>query len=369
MRVIAYISRVLVGLVFIFSGFVKGVDPLGTAFKIEDYFIAYGMEWAIPLTLTLSIFLCTLEFTLGVAMLINLRLKQLSWPLFLMMIFFTILTFFDAIYEPVPDCGCFGDAIKITNWETFYKNLVLIVFVIIIFFYRNRYRPWLTPNAANIFVLVIALGFTYFSYYQYRHLPWINFLEWKVGTDLVPDDPGEAKIYLTYQNKITGETKEYLSPLYPWDDPEWLAQWEFVDQRTDDSGVIKGHTLQIYDAEGYDLTETFVNNPDYQFLVVSYNLRLASKKGFRKMDQLYHDIYHDGYSVIVITGSLEHDIEKWRHDKHPDWEIYHADDIELKMMIRSNPGLILLKDGVVLGKWHWRDLPDYQVIKQAFPGM
>jgi hypothetical protein len=119
-------------------------------------------------------------------------------------------------FEPVPDCGCFGDAIILTNWETFYKNLVLIVFVIIIFFYRNRYRPWLTPRAANIFVLIIALGFAYFSYYQYRHLPWIDFLGWKVGTDLVPDDPGEAKIYLTYQNKVTGETKEYLSPHYPW---------------------------------------------------------------------------------------------------------------------------------------------------------
>ncbi|MBW6459548.1 MAG: hypothetical protein K0B08_03155 [Bacteroidales bacterium] len=369
MRVIAFISRVFVGLVFTFSGFVKGVDPLGTAFKMEDYFIAYEMEWAIPLTLSLSILLCTLEFTLGVAMLINLRLKKLSWPLFLLMLFFTVLTFFDAIYEPVPDCGCFGDAIKLTNWETFYKNLVLIVFVIIIFFYRNRYKPWLTPKAANIFVLVIALGFAYFSYYQYRHIPWIDFLGWKVGTDLVPNDPGEAKIYLTYQNTVTGERKEYLSPHYPWNDPEWMEQWEFVDQRTDDSGVIKGHTLQIYDAESYDLTETFISNPDYQFLVVSYSLRLASKKGFRKMDQLYHDIYHDGYSVIVITGSLEHDIQKWRYDKHPEWEIYHADDIELKMMIRSNPGLILLKDGVVLGKWHWRDLPDYQVIKQAFPGM
>lgn len=369
MKVFALVSRILVGLVFIFSGFVKGVDPLGTAFKIDDYFIAYGMDWAIPFSLFLSIFLCTLEFTLGVAMLLNLRLKQLSWPILLLMVYFTILTLIDALYNPVPDCGCFGDAIKLTNWETFYKNLVLIVFIGIIFYYRKRFVPWLTPKAGNFAVLILAAGFAYFSYYQYRHLPWIDFLDWKIGKDMVPDDPGQAKIYLTYQHKYTGETKEYLSPHYPWNDSVWIAEWEFLNQRTDESGVMKGHTLQIYDAEGFDLTETFISNPDYQFLVVSYSLKQASEKGFRKMDRLYHDIYHDGYSVIVITGSLEQDIAFWRHDKHPHWDVYHADDIELKMMIRSNPGLILLKEGVVLGKWHWRDLPDYQELKLTFPDM
>lgn len=363
------ISRILVALVFIFSGFVKGVDPLGTAYRIEDYFIAYGMDWANPLSLFLTIFLCALEFTLGMALLLNLRIKLISWPLWLLMIFFTILTFFDAIYNPVPDCGCFGDALKLTNWETFYKNIVLIILVGIIFFYRKKFHSIFLPRIDHIAIMSIFAGFTIFSVYQYRHLPWIDFLGWKTGTDLVSDNPGEAKIYLTYRNKITGEEKEYLSPDYPWNDSTWVAEWEFADQRIDDSGVIRGHSLKIYDTTGNDFTETFINNPGYQFLVVSYNLGAASRKGFGKIDKLYGDIYHDGHSLIVLTGSLEDEIQSFRQGLHPELEFYQADDVELKMMIRANPGLILLKDGVVLGKWHYRDLPDYIELKEEFPGL
>jgi uncharacterized membrane protein YphA (DoxX/SURF4 family) len=363
------ICRILVALVFLFSGFVKGVDPLGTAYRIEDYFIAFGMDWANPLALFLSIFLCAFEFTLGAALLLNLRLKYLSWPLLLMMIFFTLLTLNDALFNPVPDCGCFGDALKLTNWETFYKNIVLIVLVLIIFFYRKKFHSMFLPRIDHVTIIAIFTGFALFSVYQYRHLPWIDFLGWKTGTDLAPDDPGKAKVYLTYCNKITGEEKEYLSPDYPWNDSTWVAEWEFVDQRIDDSGVIKGHSLEIYDAAGNDVTETFINNPGYQFLVVSYDLGAASRKGFEKIDRLYGDIFRDGHSMIVLTGSLQEEIEPFRQGLHPDLEFYQADDIELKMMIRANPGLILLKDGVVMGKWHWRDIPDYKDLKEEFPGL
>lgn len=363
------ISRILVGLVFIFSGFVKGVDPLGTAYRIEDYFIAFGTDWANPLSLFLSIFLCAVEFTIGVSLLLNLRLKLVSWPLLLMMIFFTVLTLNDAIYNPVPDCGCFGDALKLTNWETFYKNIVLLIPVGIIFFYRNKFHSVFLPKIDHLAIMVIFAGFTFFSVYQYRHLPWIDFLGWKTGTDLVPDNQVKAKIYLTYRHKITGETKEYLSPNYPWNDSTWVADWEFADQRIDDSGVIKGHSLKIFDAEGNDYTEAFINNPGYQFLVASYSLDAASRKGFEKIDKLYNDVLLGGHSLIVLTGSLEDEIQSFRTGLHPGIEFYQADDVELKMMIRANPGLILLKDGVVMGKWHWRDLPGYNDLKDEFPDL
>jgi uncharacterized membrane protein YphA (DoxX/SURF4 family) len=365
------ISRILVALVFIFSGFVKGVDPLGTAYRIEDYFVAFGTNWAIPLSLFLSIFLCAVEFTLGVALLLNLRIKILAWPLLLMMIFFTILTLNDAIYNPVPDCGCFGDALKLTNWTTFYKNIVLVILVLIIFFYRKKYRSIFLPRIDHIGIAVIFTGFVMFSVYQYCHLPMIDFLGWKTGTDLVPDNPGKAKTYLTYRNKITGEEKEYLSPDYPWNDSAWVAQWEFKDQRVDDSGVIKGHNLKIFDASGNDYTQTFINNPGYQFLVASYSLEDASRKGFEKIDRLDDDIVSHGHSLIVLTGSLPEEVEYFRKGLklHPDLEFYQADDIELKMMVRANPGMILLKDGVVMGKWHWRDVPDYEELKEEFPDL
>lgn len=369
MKITANISRILVALVFIFSGFVKGVDPLGTAYRIEDYFLAFGMDWANPLSLFLSVFLCVFEFTLGAALLFNLRLKYMSWPLLLLMIFFTVLTLNDAIFNPVPDCGCFGDAIKLTNWVTFYKNIVLLILIGIIFIYRNKYHSMFLPGIDHSAIVLIFAAFALFSVYQYRHLPMIDFLGWKKGTDLLPDNPGKAKIYLTYRNKTTGEEKEYLSPDYPWNDSTWAAQWEFKSQRADDSGVIKGHSLKIFDASGNDVTETLVHNPGYQFLVASYNLGESSRKGFEKIDELDEEVYRDGHALAVLTGSLQEEIDTFRQGLHPDLEFYQADDIELKMMIRANPGLILLKDGVVLGKWHWRDLPDYKELKEQFPGL
>ena len=137
----------------------------------------------------------------------------------------------------------------------------------------------------------------------------IDFLGWKTGTDLVPDNPGQAKIYLTYRNKITGEEKEYLSPNYPWNDSTWVAQWEFVDQRIDDSGVIKGHNLKIFDSAGNDFTETFINNPDTSSWLLPIALNEASRKGFEKIDRLYGDVYKDGHSLIVLTGALQDEIQ------------------------------------------------------------
>ena len=364
MKILANISRLLVALVFLFSGFVKGVDPLGTAYRIEDYFVAFGTDWAIPLSLFLSIFLCAVEFTLGAALLFNFRLKLMAWPLLLMMVFFTLLTLNDAIYNPVPDCGCIGDALKLTNWETFYKNVVLIVLVIIIFVYRNKYKSVFVPKIDYIGILIIFLAFSYFSFHQYRHLPVIDFLGWKKGTDLVPDNPGLAKTYLTYRNKATGATKEYLSADLPWKDTIFMKEWEFVDQRIDDSGVIKGHNLKIFDTAGSDYTESIINNPDYQFIVASYNLGESSRKGFEKIDRFYGEAIKDGHSLVVLTGSLPDEIADFKKGLHPDLEFYNADDTELKMIVRANPGIILLKDGIVIDKWHWRDLPDYAEWKE-----
>jgi hypothetical protein len=225
------------------------------------------------------------------------------------------------------------------------------------------------PRIDHIAILLIFLAFGFFSIYQYRHLPWVDFLGWKTGTDLVPDNPGKEKVYLTYRNKVTGETKEYLSPDYPWNDSTWTANWEFVEQRIDDSGVIKGHTLKIFDVEGNDQTETFINNPGYQFLVSSYSLGSSSPKGFKKINRLFEDVTRNNHSLVVLTGSLDAEIQSYRKELSPDLEFYNADDVELKMMIRSNPGLILLKDGVVMGKWHWRDIPDYEDLKEDFPGL
>lgn len=366
MKTAAHISRILTGLVFLFSGFVKGVDPLGMTYRIEDYFIAYGTEWAIPMALTLTLLLCTLEFMLGFAMFFNLGLKKLSWILLGLMIFFLILTFFDAIYNPVPDCGCFGDAIKLTNWQTFYKNIVLFILAILIFAYRKKFRP--LPGIAGQWAVlgIAAAGFFAFSIYQYRHLPCIDFMDWKKGTDLVPDNPGVAKIYLIYRNKATGETAEFLSPNYPWNDSTWLSQWEFVDQRIDDSGVVKGHSLVIFDMEGNDATDYFISNPSWQFLLVAYDLEIADPDGMEAALRLGQRLTEQGFSFILLTGSLQEEIENFQAKYPSEVEYYNADDTELKIMVRANPGLVLIRDGVVIDKWHYHDLPGMEQLDRDY---
>lgn len=368
MKFIRNFSRLLVGLVFIFSGIVKGIDPMGTAYRIDDYVIAYGIEWAMPLSLFFSVFLCTLEFMLGISLLFNAWIRKTVWILFPMMIFFTILTLVDALWEPVPDCGCFGDAIKLTNWETFYKNIVLIILTAVIFFNRRKFRPPHIRGYAFTILMVFSVGFLYTSLYSLNHLPFIDFREWKVGNDMDPEDTGEPKIYLLFENKETGEQKEYLSPDYPWQDSVWMSKWEFVEQRVDESEILRSHNLVIEDTAGNNLTNSFISNLDYQFYIIAYDLRTTNIKSFEKINALYREVDEDGYSMIVLTSSLPDDVMRFREkigaDRHLDF--YVADDIVLKTIIRANPGLMLMKDGIILGKWHYNDIPHYQIVKDEY---
>ena len=362
------VSRLLVGLVFIFSGFVKGVDPLGTAYRIEDYFIAYQAEWAIPLALFLAVFLCTIEFILGISLLFNAAIKKTSWVLFLLMIFFTFLTLVDAIWEPVPDCGCFGDAIKLTNWETFYKNIVLIILVSVIFLGRHRFRPPQFLGYSFFVLLLFTVGFVWFSEYNIKHLPVLDFRAWKVGNDMAPEGGGEVKTYLTYRNIETGEETEFISSELPWQDSVWMANWEFVDQREDDSDVIRAHELIIESEDGEYLTEYFVENPDFQFMLISWDVEEAEWDGFYEALALFAYSNEEGHSFIVVTSSLPEVVEVLKEELllPDDLEFYFGDDTVLKSMIRANPGLILLKDGIVLGKWHYNDFPDYEDIRSTY---
>ena len=366
MKFLRNFNRIFIGLVFIFSGFVKGIDPLGTMYRIEDYFIAYGTEWAISVALFLSIFLCTLEFVLGIVLVLNICVRQLSWILFLLLIFFTLLTLYDAIYNPVPDCGCFGDAIKLTNWATFYKNLILLAFVFIIFFSRKAFRSPFSKSVEYLITIVFAALFIGFSCYSYNHLPIIDFREWKTGNDMTPNDKEKVKIYLTYMNKETGEEKEYLSPDYPWQDSVWMSKWEFVDQRIDESEMGKDIELVIENEYGDDVTEDFIYNIDYQLLVIIHDLKKANLTAFTKIDNLFINADHDGYSLIVLTSNFPDEVNQFIQYFDPYLEFYYADDIVLITIIRSNPGLILMKNGVVLGKWHYNDFPDYSELKETF---
>ncbi|MBE0639433.1 MAG: hypothetical protein IH598_13030 [Bacteroidales bacterium] len=361
-------SQVLIGLLFLFSGFVKAVDPLGTAYQIEDYLDVYRINYGFGLSIFLSFTLNATELLLGGLMLLNIKHKITPWLVAFMMGVFTLTTLYDAIYNPVPDCGCFGDAVIMTNWQTFYKNLAINVFVLIVLL--GRFKVFSVFRSATEWRLAatLAILFTGFQYMNYINLPMLDFRPYKIGNRLTPENPQPVKNYLTYRNKITGETKEYLSPDYPFDDPEWLENWEFVSQRIDDPNKVNGMNLSVIDFYGEDLTKYIMQNPDYHFIAVAWNLDKSDKDAFQLINQLYLSAEQKGIQFIVLTATLEEQIQEFIVSQalSPDMQFHYSDDIELKTMIRANPGLFLIHDGVIVKKWHHNDLPEWGVLEQEY---
>jgi len=366
MKTVRTLFRILVGLVFIFSGFVKGIDPLGTAFRMEDYFLAFGTTWAIPASLPLSIILCVAEFVLGVCLLFNLALRRMAWVLILMMTYFTILTFFDATYNLVPDCGCFGEAVKLSNVATFIKNLILMVFIVPIFIWRSKYKSAIGIRGDIVVITLFTIAFGGLSVWSVRHLPLIDFMDWKTGNRINQKETQPVKFFVTYKSKLTGEEKEYLSPNYPWNDSTWLAEWEFAGQRVEDPNALAGAVLKVEDLQGNDVTRSILDYPDYHFIFTSWNLEKARDNAFNEILPFYVQARDAGIPFICITSALPEEIRAFRLKHGTAFEYYNADDIVIKTMVRSNPGLILLKDGVVIAKYNSRDIPPFSEIRKKF---
>ncbi len=350
------IVRILLGLLFIFSSFVKGIDPIGTAYRVEDYLLAYGLDSLTALKLYFAIALITTEFVLGFALLFKLRYKIAARGTFLMMIFFLVVTWFDATKNLVPDCGCFGDAIKLSNWATFYKNIVFTVMAFMLLF-AQKGQQRAKPILQNIILTLAAAGFVWFQLYNYNHLPLIDFRAWKEGKDMKIKNADKQKIYVIYKNKKTGETKEYLSSDFPWNDSTWRANWVFVNQRVDDSQVIKPHDLIVEDADRNDVTSGVIENPGFQLLIISPDLDHANGEAMIKAAELASSLEPENVETALISATGPEDVQKYLKLFNITYPVYYADDIELKAMIRSNPGMILLHNGVVIKKWHYNDFP------------
>ena len=372
MKIANYISRIIVGIVFIFSGFVKSVDPLGSVYKFNDYFGVFGIPWMEHMSLFLAILMSALEFVIGFSILFGLRTKLTSWGSLLFMAFFTPLTLYIAIANPVTDCGCFGDALILSNTNTFYKNIIISIAAIIIFIYRKKFQTPLSVKLQWGLIIVSLLFIVNISLYSYRHEPIIDFRPWKVGNrikDYVTATPEKAEISLIYKNKKTGEVKEYAMNNYPWNDSVWVANWQFVDQKKKIIQEYKKAPISdfiIHDADGNDLTETFIGNPNYQFLLFAYDLAETSKKNYPKINTFAEKAEKDGFSFIGLTAAPFSYIDDFRHEVQATHQYYLVDEIALKTAIRSNPGLILIKNGVVLGKWGNVDFPDYEKVKKEY---
>lgn len=348
------ICRILVGGLFIFSSFTKGVDPVGTKYKMLDYFAAYGIQWLNDYALILAMLMILAEFIVGMCLFTNIFSRLAVLGATLLMLFFTITTLFDALYEMVPDCGCFGTAVKMTNWQTFYKNLVIDAVLLPLIIHNKQLGNKLAWRTEFLIACFYAAAFLGFEIYNYRHLPVIDFMNWKIGRQMKQENSEEQRIYLIYRNKATGETKEYLSPNYPWNDSVWMSEWEFVDQRTEGGGQYIGFTA--YDADGEDVTEMILST-EKLFMFTSSNLDEVDEDEWGKMEDIAKAAMNKGFNVIWLTEAEPSVIDSLQMRYPFVEEVYYGDELEIKTIVRFNPGLIYLDDGLVIDKWSAIDFP------------
>lgn len=373
MKSIALIlSRILVGFLFIFSGLIKANDPLGFGYKLQEYFEVFHIGFLDNYAVALAIILCTLEIVLGAFLLLGFWAQKVVKGLLILILFFTFLTFYSAFFEVVTSCGCFGDAIPLTPWQSFTKDLILLLLILVIYFQRHSLHPLITSLKArkviSIGITAFALGFGLFTY---NFLPIIDFLPYKVGNNipkLMITPPGAAPdVYeITYElkNKGTGETKtmtdkEYLKTEI-WKDKNWEIIGDPETRLIKKGYDVKIKDLKITDSQGTDYNEEILENPYYNLVIVAYDLRKTDLNGIGDLNAIAINAA-ENYNIrtVLLTSNSAQDAEAFSKQNKLVMEVFYADGIPLKSMVRSNPGVLLLKDGTIINKWHYHNLPSY----------
>lgn len=369
--VLLHANRLLIGLVFIFSGFVKAVDPLGTVYKIEDYLTAFDGFWGglTFMAFPAAFLLIAIELLIGLNLVFQVKFKFSSWLAFVFMLVMTPLTLYIALYNPVTDCGCFGDALKISNWMTFYKNVFFFILTLLLLIFQKKYSKIFLPNVEWGFIIVFFVASFGFMIYNLTHLPVLDFRPYKVGVNIpdamkVPDDaPGDVYEYnFVYEKE--GSRKIFSIDQLP------DSSWTFVSQET--KLISEGykppiHDLVILTAEFEDVTEEVLNYEGTTYLIVMYDLQKTSEKGIEKVKDFvaYKLNEHPEVKVYALTASSTQDIQEFKTKYGITFPFYKTDPITLKTMIRANPGVMKLVDGTVKGKWNGKRLSNikYQTKK------
>ncbi|MFD2518068.1 BT_3928 family protein [Salinimicrobium flavum] len=358
MKILVGFARWVVGILFIFSGFVKLNDPIGFSFKLEEYFSpsVLDLEFLAPFALVIAILLVVFELVVGIMLLIGYLPKFTTWALLLMIVFFTFLTFYSAYYNKVTDCGCFGDAIPLTPWQSFYKDVILFVLILILFFNRKYINPYFAKASHRWIVFLSFMLSFLFAYYVLMHLPLIDFRAYKVGTNIeeamnVPEGAPESVYDYNWKFKVNGEEKIYTtSGSYP------AVDGEFIGVETE--LVTKGYEPPIHDfsieKDGKDYTSEILQE-DKLLMIIAYSLGRSETEGMEKMKQVVEKARSQGYRVIGLSASGEELKEQANQEYGLDLDFYFSDETALKTVIRSNPGIVKLRKGTIVQKLHWND--------------
>jgi uncharacterized membrane protein YphA (DoxX/SURF4 family) len=359
------ISRWIFGLVFIFSGFVKGIDPWGLEYKLVDYLQPMGLHSLTSLAPLGSFLLPFAEFFIGATILLCVEIRITSLLGLLFMAFFTPLTLYVAVKNPVTDCGCFGDALVISNWATFFKNIVLSAMIILVFVRRKTIEPVILGKWRYYRTAIISTIFISFVVWSVRHDPVFDFRPYKVGVNIpqamkLPVG-AQTDVYSNtfyYKNKQTNEVKKFTDTNYPWKD---TLNWKY-ESMGEPVLVKKGYTPPIHDfmmrtAPGDDVTNFFFADDKPTFFLIASNLAKSSLKKQEQINGLAVWARMSGYKFVCLTSTTGPRLEDFKKLANPTYEFLFGDEVTLKTIVRGNPGLLYLRSGTILGKWHYNDIP------------
>ena len=359
MKTLVPISRIFVGILFIISGFIKLNDPLGFSYKLQEYFSSevLNLPFLEPYALVISVLVVVFEVVLGVFLLIGYKPKFTVWSLLTMIVFFTFLTFYSAYFDKVKDCGCFGDALKLTPWESFTKDVVLLGFILILFIGKSYISPLFKPLPTTVIALMSFIASLGFGYNVLMHLPSIDFRAYKIGDNLLknmstPENAAKAVQEFTWVFDVNGNQKTVVTDgSYP----EVNGDYVSVETKV----IEEGYQPLILDfsieTETEDLTNEFLIN-EKLIMILSYSLENAEIKGLEKLKSFSEDAKSKGYTVIGLSASGRDTKDEVKSSFNLDFEFYLCDEKALKTVVRSNPGVLILNRGTVEQKAHWNDI-------------
>ena len=390
-KIIVNLCRILVGALFIFSGFVKADDPLGFSYKLSEYFDAFGIEkfFPDPSSVYISMLICVFEMFVGICLLIGVFRNFSAWMSMLMIVFFGFLTFYTAYYHKVTECGCFGDAIPMTAWQSFGKNVILFILILPIFFNRNLINPIFPPRLARTVAISLLLASLLFTMYAYYFLPPIDFRPYAEGKDIkkemeTPPAPKDSVILtFIYQNKHTGKkvelTMDQLSRMDSAKANEFAKNDSFIDRKDvpvrhglakifsflldDEPPKAPIHDFSIQNQDS-DVTKSFLSEKGYRLMIVQYDVEKSAARFQPELNKLVMDLMKDGrVKIWPLSGSSAEMNAKFKKENGVPYSYYSADVTVLKTIVRSNPGLVLFHDNVVLHQWPATALPKASTVE------
>lgn len=359
MRIAVSAARILVGLLFVISGLIKLNDPVGFSFKLEEYFSPEVLDLAflMPFALQIAVLLVIFETVLGVMLLLGYKPKFTVWSLLLMIIFFTFLTFYSAYFNKVTDCGCFGDAIKLTPWESFSKDVVLLVLIVVLFFGRKFIKPLKYAGIITMLAIVLCC---WYAYHVYNHLPVVDFRPYKIGNNIeqgmeIPEGAPVSVYEYAWKFMVDGQEEILVTTGdYP------TVDGEFVDVET--SLLQEGYVPPIHDftmeRNGVDYTEELLSEP-LLMVIVTRIIEEADSEGLKEMQQLAAKAKEKGYRVIGLSASNEEQLAPYKKEYGLDFDFYFCDLTTVKTIVRSNPAVLELKQGTITQKLHYNNVADF----------